>query len=107
MYGKTFIELLNLYVIALLYPDSNLSMSAQTREASAKLIKEKHQEIVKFYPLIGAEIVKANFSKDTAEVIFTSGSKLDNLANTQSSKGLRRHRLNMEESALINDEVKY
>lgn len=80
-------------------------MSAQTREASAKLIKEKHQEIVKFYPLIGAEIVKANFSKDTAEVIFTSGSKLDNLANTQSSKGLRRHRLNMEESALINDEV--
>lgn len=104
-YGKTFIELLNLYVIAILYPDCNLSMSAQTREASAKLIKEKHQEIVKFYPLMGAEIVKTNFSKDTAEVIFTSGSKLDNLANTQSSKGLRRHRLNMEESALINDVV--
>ena len=104
-YGKTFVELLVLYCVAILYPDCNLSMSAQTREASAKLIKEKHQEIVKFYPLIGAEIVKANFSKDTAEIIFSSGSKLDNLANTQSSKGLRRHRLYMEESALINNET--
>lgn len=107
MYGKTFIELLALYLIAIFYPDCNLSISAQTREASAKLIKEKHSEIVKFYPLIGNEIVKVNFSKDTAEVFFTSGSKLDNLANTQSSKGLRRHRLNMEEAALINDVVNY
>lgn len=104
-YGKTFCELLVLYCVAILYPDCNLSMSAQTREASAKLIKEKHQEIIKFYPLVSSEIVKANFSKDTAEIIFSNGSKIDNLANTQSSKGLRRHRLMMEESALINDGV--
>lgn len=105
MYGKTFCELLVLYCVAILYPDCNLSMSAQTREASAKLIKEKHSEIKKFFPLIANEIVKENLSKDTAEIIFTSGSKIDNLANTQSSKGLRRHRLYMEESALINNEV--
>lgn len=104
-YGKTFCELLVLYCVAILYPDCNLSMSAQTREASAKLIKEKHSEIKKFFPLIANEIVKENLSKDTAEIIFTSGSKIDNLANTQSSKGLRRHRLYMEESALINNEV--
>lgn len=104
-YGKTFVEMLGLYVVAILYPDSNLSMSAQTREASAKLIKEKHTEIKKYYPLIASDIIKENLSKDTAEIIFSSGSKIDNLANTQSSKGLRRHRLNMEESALINDVV--
>jgi ribonucleoside-diphosphate reductase alpha chain len=80
-------------------------MSAQTREASARLIKEKHNEIKKYYPLIASDIVKENLAKDTVEIIFTSGSKIDNLANTQSSKGLRRHRLNMEESALINDLV--
>ena len=57
------------------------------------LIKEKHTEIKKFFPLIASEIVKENFSKDTAEIIFSSGSKIDNLANAQSSKGLRRHRL--------------
>lgn len=104
-YGKTYVELLTLYVVAILYPDSNLSMSAQTREASAKLIKEKHIEIKKHFPLIANEIIKENFSKDTAEIYFSSGSKIDNLANSQSSKGLRRHRLNMEESALINDIV--
>jgi ribonucleoside-diphosphate reductase alpha chain len=96
---------LGLYVVAILFPDSNLSMSAQTREASARLIKEKHNEIKKYYPLIASDIVKENLAKDTVEIIFTSGSKIDNLANTQSSKGLRRHRLNMEESALINDLV--
>lgn len=104
-YGKTFVEMLGLYLIAILYPDCNLSMSAQTREASAKLIKEKHNEIKKYYPLIASDIIKENLSKDTAEIVFSSGSKIDNLANTQSSKGLRRHRLNMEESALINDFV--
>jgi len=104
-YGKTFVEMLGLYVVAILFPDSNLSMSAQTREASARLIKEKHLEIKKYYPLIACDIVKENFSKDSAEIIFTSGSKIDNLANNQASKGLRRHRLNMEESSLINDLV--
>lgn len=102
-YGKTFVEMLGLYLVAILYPDCNLSMSAQTREASAKLIKEKHNEIKKYYPLIASDIIKENLSKDTAEIIFASGSKIDNLANNQSSKGLRRHRFNMEESALIND----
>ena len=68
-------------------------MSAQTREASAKLIKEKHTEIKKFFPLMASEIIKENFSKDTAEIIFSSGAKIDKLANAQCRKGLRRHRL--------------
>lgn len=103
MYGKTFCELLVLYLVAIFYPDCNLSMSAQTRESSAKLIKEKHTEIKKFYPLIASEILKENFSKDTAEVHFASGSKIDNLANAQSSKGMRRHRIMIEEASLLND----
>ena len=105
-YGKTMVEILCMYITAILYPDITLSMSAQTREASAKFFHEKHREIIKFYPLIGNEIAKKPImSKDTIELTFTSGAIITNLANTQSSKGLRRHRLNMEESALINDEV--
>ena len=103
---NTFIELLGVYITAILFPDCNLSMSAQTREASAKLIKEKHKEIIKFYPLIENEIVgKPSLQKEDVEIVFTSGSRITNLANNQSSKGLRRHRLNMEEAALINDMV--
>lgn len=104
-YGKTFVELLALYLTAILYPDCQISMSAQTKESSAKLFNEKHREICKFYPLIGAEVVKSNISKDTVEITFASGSVVTNLANSQSSKGLRRHRITIEESALVNDEV--
>lgn len=102
-YGKTFIEVLVLILVAILYPDSNLSMSAQTKEASAKLIKEKVTEIKKFYPLIANEIVKECYSKDSAEVLFASGSRISNLPNAQSAKGSRRHKLFCEESALIDD----
>ena len=95
-----------MYVCAILFPDANFSMSAQTMQAAAGLVEEKHKEIVKFYPLIGAEIVgKPQFSKDSAEIHFTSGSTISTLANAQSSKGKRRHRLMMEESALLNDHV--
>lgn len=91
-YGKTFTELLALYVTAILYPNINLSMSAQTMQAAAGLVEEKHSEIVRFFPLIGAEIVgKPQFSKDNAEIHFTSGSTISTLANAQSSKGKRRH----------------
>ncbi|MDM0660120.1 hypothetical protein QTH47_13425 [Clostridium perfringens] len=104
-YGKTFVELLAMYITAVLFPDITLSMSAQTREASAKLFNEKHREILKFYPLLKNEIVQANISKDTVEITFASGAVITNLANAQSSKGLRRHRLNIEEAALLNDEL--
>ena len=98
-------EMLGLYVTAILYPGFMGCMSAQTREQSAKLIKEKHGEIIKFFPLIGSDIVKTNFSKDNAEVLFSNGSRIDNICANQSSKGLRRHRIMLEEAALLNDEI--
>ena len=105
-YGKTMVEILCMYITAILYPDITLSMSAQTKESSAKFFHEKHREIIKFYPLIGNEIAKKPImSKDTIEITFTSGAVITNLANAQSSKGLRRHRINIEESALLNDEL--
>lgn len=107
-YGKTMVEILCIYITAVLYPDITISMSAQTKESSAKFFHEKHREILKFYPLLASEIAgKPNMSKDTIEITFTSGAVITNLANAQSSKGLRRHRLNIEEAALLNDELKF
>jgi len=102
-YGKTFKEVLGMYLTAIFFPDIEIAMSAQTRENAAKLIKEKHREIVKFYPLIKNEIIKESFSKDSVEIVFTSGGRIDILANQQSSKGARRKRLNIEEAALLNN----
>ena len=46
---------------------------------------------------------KPSFQKGDAEVIFKNGSKIDVLANSQNSKGQRRKRINIEESALLNN----
>lgn len=102
-YGKTFVEILGLYLVAIFYPDIDLSMTAQTKENASKLMEEKHREIIKFYPLLANEIVKANFSKDNADVKFSSGSFINVMANQQSSKGARRKRISIEESALLNN----
>ena len=104
-YGKTFLEVLAMYHTAIFFPDVFLTMTAQTRENAAKLLKEKHTEIIKYYPLLANEITKASFSKDSAEVLFTSGGRIDIMANSHSSKGARRHRMSVEEAAQINDEL--
>jgi len=101
-YGKTLLEVMGMYHTALFFPDIELTMTAQTRENAAKLVDEKHREILKFYPLLANEIVKYSNTKDTVEVIFTSGARIDVMANAQSSKGARRKRLNCEEAAQIN-----
>jgi len=97
--------LMGMYHTAIFYPDIELSMTAQTRENAAKLVDEKHREIIKFYPLMANEIKKFSSSKDDAEIIFTSGGRIDILANQQSTKGARRKRLNIEESALLNSDL--
>lgn len=101
-YGKTLLELMGMYHTAVFFPDIEISMTAQTRENAAKLVDEKHREIVKFYPLMANEITKYSSSKDSVEVLFTSGGRIDVLANNQSTKGARRKRLNVEEAAQIN-----
>lgn len=101
-YGKTLLELMGMYHCAVFFPDIEISMTAQTRENAAKLVDEKHREIMKFYPMMQSEVTKYSSSKDAVEVIFTSGGRIDVLANNQSTKGARRKRLNVEEAAQLN-----
>jgi len=104
-FGKTMIEIMSIYHTCIFFPDITISMSAQTRENAASISEEKHTEIIKWFPLMRNEIIKSSFTKDTVEVIFTSGGAYSVLANSQSSKGQRRRRLNCEESALLNNEL--
>lgn len=105
MYGKTFDEVLASILACVFYPEITISLSAQTKENAADLLKDKYNEIMRFYPLLKNEIEKANFSKGDATILFKSGAILDNLANSQTSKGQRRKRMNMEESALIDNDT--
>ena len=105
-YGKTYDEVLAMHLVSIFFPSIDLAMTAQTKENAAELIKDKHNEIMKHFPMLENELAdKAKFSKGDAEISFKSDSRIDNLANANSSKGQRRKRINIEESALLNDEM--
>lgn len=104
-YSKTFLEQIANELVSVFYPNSHNAMSAQTKENAADLMQDKHNEITRFYPMFSNEVIKANFSKTNAEINYKSGSVLDNLVNGQQSKGQRRHRLSIEEAALLNNEL--
>lgn len=102
-YAKTYTEVLDDFIAAILYPNITLSVTAQTRENSAALLEDKYNEIISDFPLLDNEIEKHRFSKNDALIKFKSGSTITNLANAQTSKGRRRHRIKIEESALLNN----
>lgn len=102
-WSKTWCEVMAMFIVAILYPGITLSMSAQTKANSAELLKDKYDEITRQYPLLKNEMLKPRIAKDDFELTFTNGSRIDVLANAQSSKGQRRNRISIEESALIDN----
>jgi len=103
-YAKTYNEILALFVVAILFPEIELAISAQTKENAASLLEDKTREILKHYPLMENELLeKPKFSKGSGLITFKSGSTIDVLANAQSTKGQRRRRLKIEEAALLNN----
>lgn len=103
--SKTLTQIMVAYHTGICHPYITIAITASTKESAVKIWKEKHEEILRFYPSIADEIKSANFSKDTGRVEFQNGAVIDNLANAQSSKGLRRRRGSLEESALIDKDL--
>lgn len=104
-FAKTMLEVLAYMLVSIFYPCSHLAVTAQTKENAADLLQSKYNELVRFYPMLANEVVKTRFSKGVAEIEFKNGSILDILVNGQQSKGQRRHKINIEESALLNNEL--
>lgn len=102
-YAKTYTEVLDDFIVATLSPNITMSVTAQTRENSAALLQDKTNEILQHFPLLDNEIEYKRFSKNDAVVKFRNGAMITNLANAQTSKGRRRNRIKIEESALLNN----
>ena len=103
--SKTLIHIMSQYHTACCFPNITTSVTASTKESAVKIWKDKHDEILRFYPSFADNIKSASFTKDTGKVEFVNGSIVDSLANSQTSKGLRRRRGGLEESALIDKET--
>jgi hypothetical protein len=103
--AKTMIHVMGHYHAACCYPNITTSITASTKESAVKIWKDKHDELMRFYPSFAANIKSVSFTKDSGRVEFVNGSVVDSLANSQTSKGLRRRRGGLEESALIDKET--
>lgn len=102
-YGKTFLEIVCLILVAIRFPNIELSITAQTKENAAALLKDKYNEIIRFYPAILNEVDKTLFNKQEGVIRFKNGARIDALANAQSTKGQRRKRISIEESNLMDN----
>lgn len=100
-YGKTMLHIMAQYHMARFFPGVRLSVTASTRESATSIWKAKHEELLEFFPALKDEIKTENFAKDSGKVVWVNGSSVDSLANSQQSKGQRRHRGGLEESNII------
>ena len=103
--GKTMLALMYAFHQCIFYPNVQIALTAQTRENSAKLIKDKYDELLRAFPLLKDEIYNFKFSKDTVEVEFHNGSRITNIANNQSSKGAHVQRGIVDEDNLTDEEI--
>ena len=76
-YGKTFDEVLAMFIVCVRYPNIELSLTAQTKENASLLLKDKYNEIVRYYPFFENEIIKTGFSKNDALILFKNGARID------------------------------
>lgn len=104
-YSKTLLMVMSKVHRCVFFPCSNVSITAQTKERAAQNLKEKYDELIRFYPLLKEEIYSCKFSKDMAEIEFHNGSRYNNLANNQQSKGMRRHAGDMDEDNLTDEQT--
>lgn len=107
-YGKTWGEFTANFIIAMVFPNIKLSITAQTKENAAAILSDKFNELMEQYPILKNEIVEkeCKFAQNAAQVKLKNNACISILANQQSSKGQRRHRLTIEESALV-DNIMY
>lgn len=91
------------YVLAIWYPGITLAVTAQTKENACKIMKDNYSELTRAYPLLSNEIAKTTFTRNESVIVFKNDSRIDALANSQTSKGQRRKRINVEEAVLVDN----
>lgn len=108
-YSKSFLSVLVLMVRCILFPNAHLFVTAGGKEQAASILKEKKDEICTLIPAFKREIDTrkgaSTESKDTINIKFKNGSRLDNIAAKDSTRGKRRHGGLVEEAAGIDGDI--
>lgn len=95
--SKSFLQVLAKYIECILYPDIKIMITAPQKQMASQIAQQNIEAIWNFIPLLKNELRQIRFEKDYTKLIFHNGSVLDVVANSESSRGLRRHGLSVEE----------
>jgi len=103
--AKTYCNVLMSCHEAIVYPTLRNSVTAESLKQAATILKDKWSDVTTHFPALKNEIIDTVFRGDQGELYWKNGSITDVLANSHRTKGLRRHRLRMEEAARLDDDL--
>jgi hypothetical protein len=95
--SKSFTQVLGKYIECILYPNSKIMITAPQKQMASQIAQANIESIWGFIPILKNELRDWRFEKDYTKLIFHNGSVLDVVANSESSRGLRRTGLSVEE----------
>lgn len=112
-FSKSFLAVLIQLIRCILYPGCKLFICSETKGQAAKILSEKTDEICRLIPAIADEIewdtrgatAKTQVSKDVVSYCFKNGSRLENMAAAESSRGRRYQGGLMEEAAKLDGKI--
>ena len=92
-FSKTFVSILGMILKCIFQPGSKCFICAPKKEQSAKIAKEKIDEIMDLFPILKKELVgeRYNAGSDYVKMTFRNGSVFDIVAALDSQRGGRRH----------------
>lgn len=95
--SKSFLQILALYLRCIFYPKIKLTITAPQKQMASGISQANIEAIWDFFPILKREIKEIRFEKDYTRLVFWNGSRMDCVALAESSRGLRRHGLSVEE----------
>lgn len=109
-YSKSFLTVLSQILRAILYPNSQLFVTAGGKEQSANILKDKENELIRLVPALAREIKRergggTTETKDYVRYQFTNGSVIDNITASEKSRGLRRTAGTIEECIGVDGDI--
>lgn len=92
-FSKTFVSILAMMLKCIFQPGSKCFICAPKKEQSAKIAKEKIDEILDLFPILRKELTgeRYNAGSDYIKMTFRNGSIFDVVAALDSQRGGRRH----------------
>jgi hypothetical protein len=95
--SKSFLQILALYLKCMFYPRIKLTITAPQKQMASQISQANLEQIWDFFPILKQEAKTIRFEKDYTRIIFPNGSQLDCIANAESSRGMRRNGISIEE----------